>query len=227
METLELVNSDAHATLRMRPSGLGGSPFVRVVHNEFAQAAAACPLLLSKHAETGAFYVGALMGFKEGENLIDCPDGRPAFQPMEADRDGFFAIGENIALDRAHSRFANGASDLLFDSEGRPTSSLKVVQTALGRLMAGSAGTELFIAELVAHGLIEPIDIKLNFDDGERLHLEGLYTVSLDALGDLEDAAALKLFRAGHLQCAHIMVASLHHISLMARRRNERLAMSA
>lgn len=227
MERVELLNSEIHAALRMRRPDREAGPFVRIVTSEFPAAAAACPLLFSKHLETGAFYAGALTGFRPGECLIDSPDGRPAFRPLEADRDGFFAMGDSIAFDPAHDRFADPQGEALFDGQGAPTASLKAVQNALGRLMAGAAATDAFIAAMLAHRLIEPIDIALNFDDGERLRLDGLYTISLDALGDLDDQAALGLFRAGHMQCAYAMIGSLQHIALMARRRNERLALPA
>lgn len=224
MPTLELLNSVVHATVRMAPAERIDSPIVRLVRDEIVEAAATCPVLLSKHADTGAFYIGALQGFAEGEHLVASPDGKPAFRAAERDREGFFASGENIALDREHARFLGNRGDSLFDGQGQPTIALKSVQRALGRLMAGAQATDAFIAALITNKLVEPIDISLSFDDGERLNLEGLYTVSLDSLDDLDDAAALALFRAGHLQCAYAMVASLHHIALMARRRNASLA---
>lgn len=224
MASLELLDNDAHAGLRMGPSDQATGIFVRLVMSEIAVAAASCPLLFSKHMETGAFYIGALMGFRDSEILVDHPDERSAFKPMEADRAGFFAVGENIALDREHIRFSEEKGDLLFDLHGKPTPALMVVRKSLGGLMSGNAATEAFLADLVAHQLIEPIDITLSFDDGERLRLEGLYTVSLDTISELDDETALKLFRAGHLQAAYVMAASLNHIALMARRRNARLA---
>lgn len=223
MDEVEVLNSERHADVRMISGERASTPFVRIVTSEFAAAAVSCPLLFSKHAETGAFYVGVLMGFKEGELLIDQPDGKAAFRPLEADREGFYATGEHIALDRSHARFSGG-SQPLFDGHGGATPALKSVQAALGRLMAGASATDAFVAAMRDHRLIEPIDITLNFDDGERLRLEGLYTISLDALGELDDSAALALFRAGHLQHAYMMTASLQHIALMARRRNERLS---
>lgn len=223
MQSLEPVSGGTHATLRMRPAAEGGGIFARIVLSEFYIASAACPLLLSKHADTGAFYVGAMLGFKSGEHLIDSPDGQPSFQPLEALREGFFASGENFVLDRGHDRFAARDGVALFDGHGNPTAPLQAAQTALGRLMAGSEATDAFIAKLVSYRLVEPIDISLNFDDGERIRLEGLYTVSLDALSELDDTAALDLFRSGDMQYAYAMITSLQHISLMARRRNERL----
>ena len=111
----------------------------------------------------------------------------------------------------------------MFDAEGKPTLQLRVVQQALSRLVAGMEATEAFIAALLAHQLIEPIDIALSFDDGETVRLDGLYTVSLDSLDDLDDVAVMMLFRSGHLRLAYAIAGSLQHISLMARRRNDRL----
>ena len=152
MDKVELLNSELHAALRMRPPCQETDPFVRIVISEFPAAAVACPLLFSKHAETGAFYAGALMGFREGECLIDSPDGRPAFRPLEADRAGFFAMGESIAFDAAHSRFDGRDGESLFDAQGAPTASLKAVQNALGRLMAGAEATDAFIAPCWSSG---------------------------------------------------------------------------
>ncbi|MAX15505.1 MAG: SapC-like protein [Sphingobium sp.] len=221
--SLELLNSDTHATVRMHLGEAMADPLVRIVTSEIAAAAAACPLFFSKHAESGAFYVGALTGFRRGEPMIDSPDGRWAFRPFEIDRLGFFASGDSIALDPDHPRFAVGGSEALFHPDQTPTAALRAVQKAIGGLMAGAAATDAFIAAMLAHRLIEPVDISLSFDDGETLRLDGLYTVSLDALSELPDAAVMGLFRAGHLQPAFALAGSLHHVALMARRRNARL----
>jgi hypothetical protein len=98
------------------------------------------------------------------------------------------------------------------------------VQRALGLLKAGLDTTEPFIAAMLEAGLVEPIDISLSFDDGEKIALTGLYTISRDALSELDDAAVLRLFRAGHLQLAQTMIDSLDQIPLLARRRNDRVA---
>jgi hypothetical protein len=44
--------------------------------------------------------------------------------------------------------------------------------------------------------------------------------VSLDAIRELDDAAALRLLRAGHLQLAYTMNASLKQIPILAQLRN-------
>jgi hypothetical protein len=98
---------------------------------------------------------------------------------------------------------------------------LRRIQRTLGQLKAGLDMTDRFIHALAELKLIEPIDISLNFDTGgERLTLQGLYTVSLDGLRALNDAAALRLLRAGYLQLAYTMSTSLEQLPVLARLRD-------
>ncbi|WP_339472295.1 SapC family protein, partial [Pseudomonas sp. EL_65y_Pfl1_R83] len=60
-------------------------------------------------------------------------------------------------------------------------------------------------------------------DDGERLVLEGLYTISRDALAELDDVAVIGLFRQGDLALAQSVLGSQQHLSRLARLRNDRL----
>jgi hypothetical protein len=66
--------------------------------------------------------------------------------------------------------------------------------------------------------------VSLSFDDGERLRLEGLYTVSRDALRELDDVHVLRLFRSGHLQLAYTIAGSINQLAVLAHLRNRKLA---
>lgn len=221
MARLETLNAERHRHLRAGTPVPDGRNFVPLVASEFAAAAAVCPILFSKSPETGQFYAGAMFGFRPDEPPLTLDD---AFVPLDIERQAFFISGEDIAVDLEHARIADAHAQPLFDEEGRPGERLRRIQHALARLSLGLEDTDVFIRALLDLKLIEPIDISLSFDDGETLRLHGLYTVARDSLHDVGDADALRLFRAGHLQLAYAMLASLEQIPLMARRRNERLA---
>lgn len=207
----------------MPPSGVGRH-FVQLVPSEIARIAMRAPVLMTKHPETGAFYLGAVFGFTPGENLLVDRDGTlDATMPLDWERDGFFVEGDSIAIEPTHPRLAGGEGRALFDEDGQPSDALRRVQRALALLDAGLRETETAIAALLAAKLVEPIDVSLSFDDGQRVALEGLYTVSRDAMADLPDGEIARLFRAGHLQLALTMADSLGQIPLLARRRNDRL----
>ncbi|MFL5239832.1 MAG: SapC family protein [Rhizomicrobium sp.] len=220
MAKLEPLNLHNHRRLRVRARDRDGRIFIPIVASEFAAAAATCPILFSKSPETGRFYAGAMFGFRPEEPPLTAEDG---FVPSDLERQGFFVSGDDIAVDLDHPRISETAGEPLFDEEGQPTVHLCRIQRALGQLTLGTEPTDAFIRALLDLKLIEPIDVSLRFDDGETLHLEGLYTVSRDRLHELDDADALRLFRNGYLQLADTMVASLQQIPLMADRRNRRL----
>lgn len=179
-------------------------------------------MLFTKDTNNGQFFAGAMFGFKPGENFTGGAEDRGGFDPLMLRREGFFISGQQIAIDRDNERFSETDGEPLFEDGGEPAAALRAVQRTLGEIHAGLEHTQAFIAEVSKLGLIEPIDISLTFADGERLSLQGLYTVSLDRLRDVDDAAALRLFRSGHLQLAYTMAGSLRHLGRLARLRNRR-----
>ena len=222
---LEILDSRAHRHLRLRPTPTRTGNFVQIVPSEFASAAAICPILFAKNSENGHFYIGAMFGFKADENLLaDSETGLAPFCPLEQQREAFFISGENIAVDRASPRISEVTGEPLFDEDGGPTPPTRQIQRILGQLHAGLAESHRFIDVAKRYSLIEPVDISLRFDDGEVLDLAGLYTISLDRLQALDDAAVLQLFRSGDLYLAYSVACSLKQVPLLAHRRNRMLA---
>ncbi|HET7811780.1 MAG TPA: SapC family protein [Steroidobacteraceae bacterium] len=222
MPTIELLDARAHGHLKLRPLAGETPHFVQIFPAEFAAAAACCPILFTKDTNTGAFFAGAVFGFRPGENLLGSVEDRGGFNPLILQREGFFISDQNIAIDREHARFSETEGEPLFDGAEQPADGLRAIQRILGSIHQGLEQARVFIAALSELKLIESIDISLGFDGGERLTLQGLYTVSLDRLRDLDDAAALRLFRAGHLQLAYTMTGSLKQMPRLARLRNQR-----
>lgn len=224
MPAIELLDPRAHGRLRIRDSAMPTPHFVQILAPEFPAAAACCPILFSKETATGAFFAGAMFGFRPGENLLGPAEMRGGFNPLMLQREGFFISEQNIAIDREHVRFSETEGEPLFDGAQQPADGLRAIQRTLGSIHQGLEQTRVFITALTELKLIEAIDIALEFDGGERLTLQGLYTVSLDRLRDLDDAAALRLFRAGHLHLAYLMAGSLKQVPRLARLRNSRAA---
>ncbi|MEO7691707.1 MAG: SapC family protein [Sphingomonas sp.] len=224
-EQLELLNSEAHKNVRMRIEPAGSHPhFMTIVVNEFEAAASSCPIFFAKDAATGEFYAAALFGFEPGELLVDfAAQGRASFQPLDRQRQGFFASEQNIAIDLGSPRFGADATIALFEEDGTPSNALRKMQRIIGQLATGIEATRSFIRELLRLKLLEPIDISLKFDDGASISLDGLYTVSRDGLNDLDDSAILALFRSGYLQAGLCVTFSLKQVGILAQRRNERL----
>ncbi|MFC4312309.1 SapC family protein [Steroidobacter flavus] len=224
MTTHQLLNPQDHAHLRLLPRSGAEPHFVQIVPGEFVAAAIACPILFSKDVATGAFYAGAVLGLNPGEGALKSAEERGGFEPLNLQRDGFFISGERIAIDRGHPRFSETQGEPLFDEAQQPSPSLRQIQRVLGQLHEGIEQTALLVRDLVNLKLLEPIDVSLNFDDGERLRLEGLYTVSRDSLRELGDGDVQRLFRSGHLHLAYTIAGSLNQLAVLAHLRNRKLA---
>ena len=223
---LVALDAEKHAAVRLHALPPDIPHFIEIAAGEFAAAAAVCPIFLTKNPETGAFYAGAMFGFKPGENLVAASGQVPSpFVPLDRQRAGFYISGELLAIDLDNPRFSSGpGGEPLFEDGGEPGVALRNVQRVLGQLVAGKRETDEFVAKLLELKLVEPIDVSLQFDDGEKLVLQGLYSVSLDMLHELEDAEVLKLFRAGHLRLIYTMAGSLKQLGVLAERRNRMLA---
>jgi hypothetical protein len=223
MSRIEQLDPQDHAHLRLRPRTGPEPHFVQIVPAEFAAATACFPVLLSKDPATGRFYPGVMLGFKPDEGPLRDGADRGGFEPLNLQRDGFFISEDRILIDRANPRFSETEGEPLFDEERQPSTCLRRMQRVLGLLHEGAEHTAALIRSFVDLKLVEPIDIALSFDNGERLTLQGLYTVSRDALRDLGDADVLRLFRSGHLQLAYTMAGSVSQLAVLAQARNRRL----
>jgi hypothetical protein len=229
MARLELLDPHSHRHVRVqnRPDAKlsDARHFVPVIVSEFSKLAVHYPILLTKASNTGAFFVGAMLGIAAGENLFLKPSGgQDSYQPLEIRRGPFFVSGDDLAIDMESPRISEIEGDPLFEPDLSPTPYLRGVQATITQLKYGLDETEMFVRQLLSMQLIEPIDISLRFDDGTRHHLEGLYTVSSDRLHALSDTQVLDLFRRGYLRLAYAMIGSLDHIPVLAKLRNDRLA---
>ena len=222
MPAWELLDRERHASLGVSRACDGDRHFAQIVADEFLRVAPHYAIFFTKHPETGAFYAGAVMGLEPGTNLVAINGTLPDYRPADLERQGFFTSDGQMVIDRDHPVFAEAGVQSLFDMTGEPTAALKRVQNAMHTLEVGIPETDSLIQRLLAHRLLEPIDVTMDFDDGQHLRLEGLYTISLDTLHALPDETVLDLFRRGDLQLAYAQSASIRHLRTLGRIRNER-----
>lgn len=228
MTNIVLLNKVTHrdVTVDGRPSAAYGDNlrFAPVVVREFAQLVVHYPILFSKNPETGEFFCGAMLGFDEGENLfLDDWRERDVYRPLALQRMPFYARGPELAIDLDHPRVGAEGGKPLFTENGEPTRYLKSIMWTFQDIKLGTEATQAFIQQLLQLKLLEPIEVEVEFDDGTRRHCLGLYTINQDALPQLPDPIVLNLFRCGALQLIYMMVSSLKHVPLLARKKNAKL----
>jgi len=136
----------------------------------------------------------------------------------------FLAAGRELAIDLDSPRINPPTEGrALFAETGEPTAYLESIFNAMRELTPGIERTKIFVDTLIDLRLVEPVDIKLGFDDGVNLELTGLYTINKSALHDLPDQKVVELFRRGYLNLIYLMIASISHVHSLAQKRNDRL----
>jgi hypothetical protein len=226
MTKIVKLDREAHRDLRIMagPSASLGDAqrFASIIPGEFSLMAAACPLFISKDAETGGFYCGAMLGFDQGENLFLAEGAYHGHRPLSLQRLPFFTSGDEVAVDLDHPRVGAPDGTPVFDAGGKPTAYLESVVASLRQLHVGQEQSKAFIETLLKHDLIEAMDLDIAFDDGAHHHIQGLYAIARDRLEALEDAVVVELFRRGYLLLIHAMMLSQKQLPALIERRNAR-----
>ena len=228
MTQIVLLDKEAHRSLKVdgRASAAYGDDrhFVQVTVNEFPLLVVHYPLFFSKNANTGEFYCGVMLGFKEGENLFLREwEEREFYRPLILQRGPFYAQGPELAIDLDHPRVGAESGKSLFTEYGQPTRYLQSIIWAFQDLKPGIETSKFFVARLLELNLIEPVDIDVEFEDGSTHKCVGLYTVNQETFGRLPDEVVVELFRRGYLRLIHMMIVSLKQFPVLARKRNGRL----
>lgn len=228
MANVVILDPGEHRELRVRSEAspaLGDAQrFVQVVIRELPLLVVHYPVFLTKDSETGAFFLGAMLGIDPEENLFLGPNGwHDSYRPLNLQRAPFFVAADRLAIDLDSPRTSRTEGQRLFDDAGSATDYTQRIMAAFHELRPGLEATRAFIEALLALNLVEPIDIDLSFDDGERRELRDLYTINQDALRGLPDEAVLDLFRRGYLHLISLMIASTKQVPVLARMRNRRL----
>ncbi len=228
MTHIVVLNNLVHRTVRVQAEAAAkfgdNQRFVQVVVTEFSLLLPHYPILLSKDADTGAFFCGAMLGIDEGENLFlkEGGTGHEGYRPLNLQRAPFFVSGDELAIDLDHARVGAETGQALFNDRGEPTPYLESIKAAFQQLKPGIEMTKRFIETLLKLNLLEPVDIVLGFDDGSKRNLADLYTVNQEVLRMLPDAAVIELFRRGYLQLIYLLIASLKQIPVLAKKKNDR-----
>jgi hypothetical protein len=230
MANIALLNNHDHRSVRVQAGASArygdNQRFVAVIIGEFPHLAVHYPILLTKDENTGAFFVGAMLGFDQGENLFLDDRGMESYRPLNLQRGPFFTAGNDVAIDLDSPRLETGGKPL-FEESGEPSLYLQSIMALFRDLKPGLEMTKTFVDSLARLKLIEPIDIDLAFDDGSKRSLTGLYTVNQQTVMALPDATVIDLFRKGYLQLIYLMIASLKQVPVLARKKNAALLKSS
>ncbi len=234
-----MLNNVEHGDLRViaQPSARFGDNVGSVVAfpTEFGDIQREYPIFFRKDPNTGEYLSVALLGFAKDENLFLDENGWHArYIPAIVARGPFLIgfqeriVGGNISrepvihIDLDDPRVSRTEGEPLFLPNGGNSRYLERIAMILDCIHRGMQVSKAMFAAFEAEGLIEPVRVEILMSPEEKHNLHGYYTINEDRLAALDGEALARLNRAGFLQAAFLVIASLHNVKTLIDMKHER-----
>jgi hypothetical protein len=198
------------------------------------------PIFFRKDPASGEFQSMALLGFEKNENLfLDGEHWNAAYVPGMIAR-GPFLIGFQqqevdgetrkepvIHIDMDSPRVSTTEGEPVFLPHGGNTRYIERIAGVLKGLQDGLAVSQAMFAAFTAMDLIESVKVEVKFNAEEQYNLLGLYTISEEKLARLDGESLVQLNRAGFLQGAFLVIASLNNVKKLIDMKHRRRRLQA
>jgi hypothetical protein len=242
MADYQLLDKKKHAKLRVATRYTAELGYnvgaVMLMNTELRAAQREYAIIFRKHPETGRFIPNALLGFKQDENLfLDGKGNWSAGHIPLAIAKGPFIIGfQNVGkapqasacIDLADSRVSEGGEgEALFQKDGSLTRYMDYISQILLLLHDSTRSVMQMVDLFVELDLIEPLRLDIQFVNGEKLRLEGGYTVAEEKLAALNEEGLKKLHKTGFLSAAYFISGSLDNVQKLIDMKNKQFKAKA
>lgn len=198
---------------------------VPLLATEIAFAATEFPIVFSATSTEGNFIPLAVMGLKDGQNLLIGDNKQISTRYIPAFIRRYpFILGGNKSSDMMalcideDSKFCvqDGSKGIrLFEENGEQSSHLKGVVEFLKDYQYRAELTNVFCRRLNELGLLEPMQASISFKKNEaaNLNVTGFFVVKREKLKMLSDADLLDLFKKDGLELIYAHLQSLSNFN--------------
>jgi hypothetical protein len=248
MQKIEVLNNIAHEHLKVNPgfaAGLNDNVASTLTYfTEFSDVQKEYPILCRKNPETGEYQALVFFGLEKNENLF-LTDIDPATQknpgwnayyvPAVMAR-GPFSIGIHreivngletlnpmVHVDINHPKATSEEGHKLFLENGGHSPYLNHISKTLEIINDGIPLTKLMFDAFVQHKLLETVVLDIEFQNQDKLKINGFETINIDKLSRLNGATLEELNRSGFLQAAYFIAASMSNIKKLIDWKNRKL----
>jgi len=235
-----LLDNVTHKDLRVHRTFRPGHGYdvnlARVFPGELLLLQNEYPLFFIKNRDSGNFEPIALFGFTEQENLY-LQDGRwdatclphtVERQPLligfqEQDLDGTPTPVPVVHIDLDHPSISESEGFPLFLPHGGESEWLERMTAILKAIHDGHDAVQALSRTLVGMELVESVSLDIEFRDGSRQVVKGLYAIDEARLAALGDSALGALHAKGYLHHIYMMLASQPNLDELIERKNRAL----
>ncbi|GHB64025.1 hypothetical protein GCM10008107_11470 [Psychrosphaera saromensis] len=191
------------------------------------------PILFIKSPETGQFQSVVLLGLVTDENLYINNGWQASYIPAmikkgpftigfeEKDENGKVTKNPVVAIDMDNPRVNKTLGESIFLENGQASPYLQHVNQSLKALHEGSQLSPKMFKLFLKYDLIEPLVLNIELKNGDKLSLNGNYTINEEKLSNLTGDALNELHSSGFLRLAYLITASLGNIQRLVDIKND------
>ena len=229
-----MLDNVNHKNLKINPqrsADLGDAVRVaKVIPNELRLLSCEYGMFFSKDVNTGKYLLIAILGFDEGENLYLSQEGWSASNiPMDIQRQPFLVGETEREGDREPVVFVDLDSKRISETDGEPvflelggvSPYLEKMTSILMEMTTGASHTESLVNSLLELDLLEPVQLDVEFADGQKRNFSGLYTIHEENLRGLSSDALDALHKQGFLDYCYYLMASHGNMAKLIKKKND------
>lgn len=233
-----LLNNVAHQNLKVitRFSAEFGENVgsVMAFPTEFLELQKEYPILFRQNLETQKYHATVLLGFHQGENLFLNPNAKAGWNanyiPAVIAK-GPFLIGMQsrdssntntpvIHIDLDHPKVSEQEGYPLFLEYGGNSPYLEHIVSVLNVIHQGVAVQDSMFNLFSELDLIEPVNIEIDLNNGEKYRLIGNCTINKEKLRGLAGDQLERLNKLGFLPLAYAVINSMTNIRRLTEIKN-------
>jgi SapC len=209
---------------------------VLVFPTEFIELQKEYTILFRQNAETKKYHAVVLLGLNQSENLFlnsNIGSGWEANYVPAAVAKGPFLIGFQsqdssnnktavIHIDLDHPKVSQQEGYPLFLEHGGNSPYLEHIASGLKIIHQGLAIQDAMFQLFSELDLLEPIDINIDLNNGEKHHLVGNFTINEERLMALGGEQLERLNKLGFLPLAYAVITSMTNIRRLTEIKNKK-----
>ncbi|MEQ5808788.1 SapC family protein [Alteromonas sp. NFXS44] len=193
---------------------------------EYAQLASTMPIVFIQDPNSDRYHTVAMLGMEQNQNLFLATDKwKGPHVPMNILRYPFDVRPEGeklgVYIDEESELVGKEEGQPLFKEDGSPSEFLDNRQKFLGDLANSEMLTQRFIQKVVELELLDAIQIRLTYKDGQQRNVTGMYSINEKRLMELPEEKALELHKQGFLGALYAVMMSLGQLNRLVELSND------
>ncbi len=248
MQKIEVLNNITHEHLRVNSkfaAELGDNVASTLTYvTEFSDIQKEYPILCRKDPNTGEYQALVFFGFQKDENLFlvhaDSVNQKNLgwaadYVPAVMAR-GPFSIGIQreiehgseilksvVHINMSHPKAVCEDGLGLFLENGGHSPYLNYISKVLDTINDGIYLTKLMFDAFTKYELLDPVILDIEFQNQNKLKINGFETINTDRLSQLTGEALEELNKSGFLQAAYFIVASMTNVRKLIDLKNRKI----